>query len=331
MNEIRTFGDIKQAVIDRAKIEGTDIEVVRQVEEKINTTYQQIVYRHPYTWSGQTSPLLLPKKYFAGTITVTQNSDEIVGVSTAWVENDHFNLKMYISGSNIPYKIIRVGSSTTITLDQSWRGSTASGVSYFIYQDEFGLFPDLQSIRRITIPGLRPRNMCLPTGMNEIETQRSISPFSSGAPSRFSVWGKNFYRGKTWATFNIDQDFWEDSFTSQPRNQNLHIYPSVRTNDIYANVRYTLIANPMANDSDEPMIPFYNRNILVSGTLVLNFLQNRDIQTKREWEMMYKDDEKKMASDIETYDDELVLIPDQRNYNFSSSKIFSNDESNEVQ
>jgi hypothetical protein len=317
-NDIRTFLDIQNAVIDRAKLEGTDAEVRRQVQEKINTTYTKIAYEHFYTWSGETRAMLLPKKYATGTLTLTQGSDIITGVGSTWNENDHLYMKMQIMGQSAPFKIIRVASTTSITLDKPWLDASTSLIGYTIYQDEFGLIPDCQAVRKIIIPGKMPRVQPLACGPTEIDSYRSRQPFAGGSPTMYTVWGSFWYKSKTWATFNIGTDFWETPFTQKPVNLGLQVWPGIRNNDVWSSVRYTRVMYPMAADTDEPEIPFYNRAVLAWGTLVDHFAQNRDPTMVSLWNTKFREEHTKMASEIETYDDEFIIVSDQRKNIWSS-------------
>lgn len=317
-NDIRTFLDIENAVIDRAKLEGSSAEVRRQVREKINTTYTKIAYEHFYTWSGENMSFLLPKKYATGTLTLTQGSDIVTGVGSTWNENDHLYMKMHIMGQAAPCKIIRVASATEITLDKPWLDPSASTIGYEIYQDEFGLPPDCQAVRKIIVPGKFCRRQPVPCGPTEIDTYRARKPYAGGSIERYTVWGNFWYKSKTWATFNIGTDFWETPFTERGTNLGLQVWPGVRNEDIWASIRYTKVMYPMSADTDEPFIPFYNRAVLVWGTLVDHFAQNRDPTMVSLWNSKFKEEHTKMAAEIETYDDELILISDQRQNVWSS-------------
>lgn len=309
--EIRTFKNIQDAIIDRASLEDTENQR-NSLKEKINTTYLKICYDEPYRWTGATSPYYFPKKYSTGTISVTNGSDEITGSGTAW--DDHLGWKMKIGSDNVPRKVIRVGSSTTITLDSRYFGTTQSGLSYILYQDEFGMFPDMIDIRWLEIFGYRTSKQPLPTSPEKIRRMQNLSPYRTGVPEWYTMYDNNYYHQKTWATFNISEDFWEDSSELvAPRNENLIIYPGVRNDDLVGKIRYTEEVYPMINDSDEPKIPYINRSILVWGTLVDHFLSKRNIDLKREWEAMYLRDKRDMESDIENIDDEFKLIRDNTN------------------
>ncbi len=312
--EIRTFKDIQDAVLLRNKLQ--DNTTNRDgIKERINTTYQKIATDEYYRWSGVTVPLKLRNRHTAGTITTVKDSDEIVGVSTLWVENDHRNLRMKIGSHQNSFKIIRVSSSTAITLDSQFTGDSASGLSYEIYKDEYGLPPDLQDVRTFRVPTLSLDKQPVPSGPTELDNIRSRSPFTTGTPKKYTLWGHNVYTEKTWATFNINTDWWEDEIDIDvPRNKNLIVWPGVMTEDRIASLRYTFIPYPLLLDADEPVIPYGRRMVLVWGTLLDHFLSNRDIVTEREWARRFEEEKGKMAADIETTDDQLILKVDRRRW-----------------
>ena len=310
IKEIKTFKDIQDAIIRRAKIQGEKTEVRDDLKEKINTFYQHISFKRAYSWSGETRPLKLRKKEETGTISVTNGSDVITGSGTAFDELSHVGSKLRVHGYDNPLRIIRVASATELTVDSAYAGDTDSGLGYTIYKDEYGLYPDLQNIRKLQIPGAIRRT--LPASPEEVDNNRWRNPFRGGLPLMYTINGLSHYSEKTWATFNLGTDFWEDDLDSRPRNKNLVIWPAIMTDDVISQVRYTKIVEPMGADNDEPLIPYENRRVLVYGPLNEHFLQNRDIQTRREWKKEYEAVLKEMESDVETTDDELILVVDRR-------------------
>jgi hypothetical protein len=311
--EIRTFRNIQDAIIERAKLENSE-SVRTSLKEKINTVYNRVCFEEEYRWTAAEMSIMLKKRYTTGTVTVTEGSDDITGSATSWDANIHFGWKMQIFGCNTPFKVIRVGSTTTITLDTPWTGDSDTGLSYTLYKDEYGLFPDCQSVRRVRISGISFRRQPVGCGPTEMDGYRSESPFRAGLPRLYTTEGVAHYSEKTWDTFNIDQDFWEDSFDDEPRNPCLIVYPGIMVSDTPLIVRYTKSIQPMDADADEPVIPYENRSVLVWETLVDHFLQNRDIQIKREWSYMATREKEKMAGEIETTSDEMILYVDKRGY-----------------
>jgi hypothetical protein len=317
MEEIRTCLDMQNAIIRRAKPEDTTAGRA-DIKEKLNTAYQFVAFEKPYSWSGKSYPLRLRAKYTTGTITVTEGSDQITGASTVWTQNAHEGSKIRISGSNVPYKILRVGSTTTITMSAPWTGSTASSVSYSIYKDEYGLYPDCQAVRKVMIPGLISRYQPIQCGPTEMDDLRLRYPFREGTPRRFTQWGMNNYNEKTWATFNLGTDFWEDDYGVE-KNSNLIVWPGTLTTDTIATVRYTAIPPGMDADDDEPLLPFHVRPRLVYHVLKEHFTQQRDKITRAMWKSENEDYKKLMAGDIESTDEELVLTVDRRTFSRQSA------------
>jgi hypothetical protein len=324
IQELRTFRELQDAVISRGKLDENKTAVRNEVKEKINTYYQYLAFKRAYRWSGETRPLLLREKYDTGTITVTNDSDTITGSSTSWTEFDHLWCHIRIGSQPRPYKIIRVASTTSITLDHPYVGDSASSVTYSIYRDEIGLYPDLQNIRKFMVPGIAHR--VEPCGPEDLDSCRMRSPFRSGVPQLYTLNGQAIYTEKTMATFNLDTDFWEDNYFAIPRNKKLIIWPGIVSQDMIADVRYTRVPPPMNADDDEPLVPYENRRALVLGPLTEHYIVQRDAITQRMWEKENKQLLKEMESDVETVDDELILIMDRRRNRRVTQSVWANEE-----
>src|SRR3990167_3008061 len=324
IQELRTFKEIQDAVISRAKLDGTKTDVRNEVKEYINTYYQHLAFKKAYRWSGETRPLKLKAKYTTGTITATNASDTITGASTAWTEFAHLWCHMKIGRDPNPYKIIRVASTTSITLDHEYVGSTAAGVAYTIYRDEIGLYPDLQNIRKFMVPGIT--NRISPIGPEEMDGYRMQRPFYAGAPRFYTINGHAIYTAKTMASFNIDTDFWEDNYFAKPRNKKLIIWPALLADDKVAQIRYTRIPEPLSADTDEPLVPYENRRVLVLGPLEERFRVARDSAQVSMWQKEHKDAIKEMEADVETTDDDLILQVDRRSHRRHTGDIWSDEE-----
>ncbi len=314
VKEIRTFGDIQDAIIARAKLEDTTT-VRNDLKEKINTAYQFVGSEEAYRWSGVTTPLVLPAKYTTGTVTLTNNSDLVTGSSTAWTQFAQEGRKFYSAGVSRPFKILRVSAGDqVITLDAPWTGTSGSALTYTIFKDEFGLPPDTQDLRKMTIPGCSSYYQPLPCGPEEMDSLRAIQPMRAGTPVRYTINGYSIYTSKTWATFNLNTDYWEDDYDAYPRNANLVCYPCIVSVDTVAMVRRSIILPPMNDNDEEPLMPYEVRPRLVYEVLIDQFITQRDSSTKREWKEKRDEMKKMMAADIESTDDELILTVDRSRF-----------------
>lgn len=324
LKEIRTLDDIAKAIIRRAKLDDTDA-VREDLYEKINTKYQQIGYKEFYRWSGVTRPFVLKAKYATGTLTATSGSETITGASTVWTQAAHEGCRIQIGAAPNPYKILRVASTTSAVLDAPYIGDTTAGLTYTIFKDEYGLFPDLQHLRRFRIPGLSGVRRIDPVGPDEFDRYRNGKPFFGGLPKYYTVDGYNIYSAVTWADFKINTDFWEDDYDARPRNHNLKIWPAIFDTDRIAQIRYTMALPPMGRLTEEPYMPQENRGVLVYGVLLEHYAQGRDSATKREWKSEYEAVLSAMAADVDTTDDELVLNVDRERNRHTASVDFLED------
>lgn len=318
MNELRTFKNIQDGIIARANLDATSTVVRNQVKEYINTSYQFIAYRKPYRWTGETRHLKLLAKATAGTIAVTSGQNTVTGTSTAFTEATHLHCKIKIGSNPNPFRITRVASTTSLVIDAPYTGSTASGLSYVIYKDEYGLFPDLVNIRRLYVPNTSVNYQPYAVGPDEMDQRRMKMPFSSGSPRYYTINGFGYYRSVTWANFKWDVDYWEDPFTVASRNQKLVVWPALNTSDLNIQIRFTKEVKAMSADADEPLMPLPVRKVLVYGPLYENFAAKRDIQMLSVWKREYQDVLKQMEADVESTDDELTLTVDRRYHMFQS-------------
>lgn len=326
VEQIVTFKDMQDAIIDRAKL--ADKESVRgSIKEFLNTANQLVTYEEDYRWAAETRPLVLKAKYTTGTVTVTNGSDVVTGSSASFTRFEHERCKFYVTGVNRAFTILHVDESNQrLVLDSPWTGTTAAGSSYTIFKDEYGLFPDLRNIRKLWIPGSTFRTN--PCGPDYIDDFRSQRPTQAGLPKLYSISGLNIYTAKTWATFNLGTDFFEDDFDVTPQNLNLIVWPAILTTNNVAMIRYTQIAYKMSADADTPRMPVENRPRLVYEVLCEHFIKERDRATKSEWENMRMTYKKRMANDIESTDDDLVLQVDHTDYR--RNPFYYNNEDREI-
>lgn len=126
-----------------------DIEEVSQVKDSrelvnriINRTLHRIAGSHPW-------PFLLDESFFAtvddystGTVTATNGSATITGASTVFTAA-MVGRKIRVNSENAYYRISAFVSTTELTLETTYQGTTQSAATYSIYQDEYRLRGDV--------------------------------------------------------------------------------------------------------------------------------------------------------------------------------------------
>lgn len=87
-------------------------------------------------------------EYTTGTVSITDGSAVITGTGTTWTAA-MVGRKIRFEGSIANYTIKTFTSTTSITLDQTYQGTTDTDATYTIFKDEYLLRADVDSQKRI--------------------------------------------------------------------------------------------------------------------------------------------------------------------------------------
>ena len=117
--------------------------------------------------------------YETGTVTATNASKTITGSSTVFTAA-MVGRKFKVSSDNAYYRIAAFVSTTEITLETAYEGTTASGSSYTIFKDEYKLPADLDVYK---VMRQLERQIALTDIDNTAFDLLNPSPHSSGQPS----------------------------------------------------------------------------------------------------------------------------------------------------
>jgi len=71
-------------------------------------------------------------QYKTGTVSVTNNSNAVVGTGTSWVGKVAAGNLFTVSGSFVPYIVAAVANDTNLTLSANYGGATQAGLAYSI-------------------------------------------------------------------------------------------------------------------------------------------------------------------------------------------------------
>lgn len=104
------------------------------------------LFEWPFLWTTDWFQTIA--EYATSTVTVTDESATVTGASTTFT-SAMVGRKFRVSGSTAFYTIKAFVSTTEITLDQLYQGTTASGSSYSIYKDEYLLAANVDTQKRL--------------------------------------------------------------------------------------------------------------------------------------------------------------------------------------
>lgn len=292
---MKTFSDIYNAVLRRAKIPVSDTTTLTAVKEFINTAYHEIASEGKWWWLRDQRDIIIPAKYTTGTVSVTNGSRTVTGTGTTWTED--FNGRFFfIEGDDEHYQIISRNSNTQIQLSTNYVGTTNATANYTIYKARYGLFPDLEKIEDIwqdhyrrPLKPIGPRQMTyLINQYKEVE-------------GKAQAYTKDGY--KPYDNLNLGDIVLGYDFLGSPDSQSIRIFPGIDNEDYVLHVRYTKRITELVNDTDEPLIPIGNRPILLYGALASLFSMQRNEQSFTLWQSKYEKELREMEGDRDADDD----------------------------
>lgn len=141
---LREIGALAGYTVDNTT--GADPANKTRALRRLNAVKADIISRYGGKWDSNYREGWLPlvPLYSTGTITVTASSNTVTGASTAWTTA--FNGMKIMMPDGCYYKIASVISATSLVLTQPYQNTTKPGATYFIWQDEYRLYPDVLSI-----------------------------------------------------------------------------------------------------------------------------------------------------------------------------------------
>ena len=306
----KDFSDLYTALINAVRESTSQTTTVTQVKRYINTALQDmhIGYGERFPWAERKARLTTQPAYTTGTVTITKGSTALTGASTLWTTTNSFGVanarstgKLAIDGTSTIYEISSVDSATGITLASRYVGDDVAAGSYSYFEDEYDLdadflrpldaqfFDDAQSITitdRTTFRRKYPRNSV------------------TGKPVVACIVDRAF-SGNTTPIRRVA--FWK------PPSQAYSVPYTFVTNKL-AISSLGVAAQSLSADSDEPIVPFQYRHLIVLHALYNWYRDKKDDARSQEAKAEYTDLMLRVTGDTEIGERRPVLQPKMSNY-----------------
>lgn len=269
---VKTFEDIYNTVMRRAKLPLTDTEALTACKEVINTRYHDVSFKQKWRWRFGHWDLPIPKKHTTGTIVAIQGDREITGALTSWTA-DHKGWWFKADAYDEIYKVISVNVATQkLLLSSTYAGtSLAAGANYKLFKFQHGLPPDCEELDYVWHDHYRwPMQIVTPRQM--IETIAN-NPDAEGYVAGVTVMGFTAYSGPKLGQFVLGYDFLNDD---RENDLELLTFPQIPDETHTLHIFYQKKMGELKNATDEPMLPHEKRQILVYGALADMFYRERN-------------------------------------------------------
>lgn len=271
---LRNFGDIISIVENRAKIAGEVQASTRDfIKGAINEYHERISTERAWKWRKFDRSFTFSKAITTGTASVVSGSREVT--MTGIVVSDSLVMRtIRFANQREIYRIIgREIATNKLFLECVYVGPTNATSTYKMYQYEFALPPDLDTLDQVYIDSGGLTFNAQPggelEGINVIEFNRLLSIDSdiNGPPTFWNEDGEMHYEGNfpPLDVMVLDYDFLAgEIFDKVARIRLFPIEPDA-TRVIHLN--YTRHVELLSDDTDKPLIPPDDRWVLVHFAL----------------------------------------------------------------
>lgn len=275
-----TFNDLLSIIQTRAKIAGeVQTEDLDFIKGAINEHYINICTERNWTWRKFDRSFAFKAPLSTGTVSVV-NGSRVATFTGLTISDFHRTRSLQITGTLEIYRIIGVDvSANSVYLDAPYIQTTNAVATFKMYQYEFALPPDCDTVSQVYVDGnlLRDRQI---DDINNAEFNRFLSSTTllAGPPQ--------FYTQDGMIAFNptavpldvqlLDYDFLGGEDFDEVFK--LRIFPIWPDQDRIIHINYSLMVEPMTALTDKPIIPVDDRSVLIHFALYEWWKTNGNMQ-----------------------------------------------------
>lgn len=236
-----TFLTLQQELAAQLRLDLNNSDFATLIKRWINLADDEIYSRNDWYWAFDRELVQTVIDKTAGTVAVSAGGTTVTGTSTAFSTTLDVGKFIQFSSSNDWYKVTAVASTTSLTIEKAYVGTTAlSGGTYKLRQVFYSLSSSVEKV-------LDVRQMVTPAKIELVHyrTLDRLRPHqsSTGNPGIYAIWG--YDSSNNW-TFSLDP-----------------IPDSVMNLE----VRFKKKRTDMSADSDNPSTPEKWKNVVLDGAL----------------------------------------------------------------
>jgi hypothetical protein len=196
-----TFTNIVTRVCNRLNKNVNDTTVTARIKNEINDACQEKWHGYAWSFRWREYPLVLSPQVAGSTLTATNRSQTVTASDTPFLSAAHLGqwLRFTADSTQAWYRIIKVVSTSNVTIEPAYQGTTGSAKAYQLCPTDYDLPTDLSDLGRVKITiDSRP-----------LEIQHQLMqdgyfqpPLSAGVPYGVSLYTEDFTKA-TYSTGTI--------------------------------------------------------------------------------------------------------------------------------
>lgn len=140
-------------VAARLNKNANDTTVAARIKNHINDACLEKWHAYPWSFRWREYPLVLSARVTSGTLTATNGSQTVTASGTPFDTTLHKGAWIRFTGDTLQavYRIINVVSTSSVTIEPAYQGTTGSSKAYELCKIDYLLPTDLSDVGRITV------------------------------------------------------------------------------------------------------------------------------------------------------------------------------------
>lgn len=279
---ITSFGDLIAIALDRAQTIGTvQTEVADRFKGWANEYYTRICTERNWTWRKFDRSIVFKKAVTTGTVSVINGSRTIVFSGLAH-DDTTITRTLQINATNEMYRIIGYNpGKTEAYIEAPYVGTTDAVAGFKLYQYEFGLPPNCDTVSQVFCEGQIDRYGQIDE-INNAEFNRCMS-----SPGGFMAGPVMLYTRDGTILANptlpvLDRQVADYDFLGAEKTdttERIRFFPPEPDIDKLIHLSYSIHVVPMQADGDRPIMPVDDRWVLLHYMLYEWWKQKGNFQT----------------------------------------------------
>lgn len=315
--KLRQFSDIYLLTENRCNIATPQDRERNLIKGAINEAYQLIATERPWRWKSFDRDIVFKRAVTTGTAEVENDSREVI-ITGLTIDQSFKSRSIKFDSNSEIYRIIGVNTSTNrLYLSAAFVGSDDTDATYKIYQYEFLLPPDCDTVNGLYIDSPRMTyGESFPdlTPMNNEDFNRQISMNGTLAarPSFYTRDGQTTNN----ATIPLGEMIPRYDFLGgyELTGEKLRLYPLEPDQDRIIHLNYSLEVPPLMADEDKPLMSPSDRWALVHYARYIYLSKNGSITAAREAYSLYEDILNRMRAEHHKTDRRMKFVNPMHRY-----------------
>ncbi len=257
-----TFADLQLEVYDHTGLDSTVTANQTRVQRWINYVQQDVCARWPWSFLLGREAIATVADYSTGTVDIANGGTAVTGHSTAWTttqgDGTYF---IQFSGTNDFYNVSARGSTTALTLQTAFQGTTLTTSAYILRKFFYSLSAAADEVLDI-------RNWNTPVKMIQVDfrTIDLINPLvqSTNSSYAYMMYGTDSSGNLVYSPYPFPSDTRLFEFRTRKR------------------------PTDMAADADPPSIPNKFAHVLAWGAIAIGFAYLRKFQEAQAWNVKFE-------------------------------------------